>query len=44
MKVYLSELQNYTREHLNLTNNFSIVAGYTTNSNKSVAGLYSKDK
>ena len=44
MIVYLSDPQNYTRELLNLINNFSKVAGYKINSNKSVAFLYSKDK
>ena len=33
-----------TRELLQLINNFSKVAGYKINSNKSVAFLYSKDK
>jgi hypothetical protein len=33
-----------TRELLNLINNFSKVAGYKFNLNKSVAFLYSKDK
>jgi hypothetical protein len=33
-----------TRDLLNLINNFSKVAGYKINSNKSVAFLYSKDK
>ena len=42
--VYLSDPKNSTREFLNLTNNFSEVAGYKINSNKSVAFLYSKDK
>ena len=32
------------RELLNLRSNFSKVAGYKINSNKSVASLYSKDK
>ena len=44
MTVYLSDPQNSTRELLNLINNFSKVAGYKINSNKSVAFLYSKDK
>ena len=42
--VYLVTPKNSTRELLNLTNNFSKVAGYKINSNKSVAFLYSKDK
>jgi hypothetical protein len=41
--VYLSDPQNSTRE-LQLINNFSKVAGYKINSNKSVVSLYSKDK
>jgi hypothetical protein len=44
MIVYLSDSKNSTREHLNLINNFSEVAGYKINSNKSVAFLYTKDK
>ena len=44
MIVYLSDPKNYTRELLNLINNFSKVAGYKVNSNKSVAFLYTKDK
>jgi hypothetical protein len=36
--------KNCTRELLKLINNFSKVAGYKINSNKSVAFLYSKDK
>jgi hypothetical protein len=44
MIVYLSEPKNSIREFLNLINNFSKVAGYKINSNKSVAFLYSKDK
>jgi hypothetical protein len=44
MIVYLSDHKNSTRELLNLINNFSKVAGYNFNSNKSVAFLYSKDK
>jgi hypothetical protein len=42
--VYLSDPKNFTRELLNLINNFSKVTGYEINSNKSVAFLYSKDK
>jgi hypothetical protein len=34
MKVYISDPKNSTRELLNLINNFSVVAGYTINSNK----------
>ena len=44
MIVYLSNPKNSTRELLNLATNFSEVAGYKINSNKSVAFLYSKDK
>jgi len=44
MIVYLSDPKSFTRELLNLINNFSKVAGYKINSNKSVAFLYSKDK
>jgi hypothetical protein len=44
MIVYLCDPQNSTRELLQLTNNFSKVAGYKINSNKSVTFLYSKDK
>jgi hypothetical protein len=42
--VYLSDPKNFTREFLNLIINFSKVAGYKINLNKSVAFLYSKDK
>jgi hypothetical protein len=43
MIVYLSNPKNSTRELLNLINNFSKMAGYKINSNKSVAFLYSKE-
>jgi hypothetical protein len=42
--VYISNSKNSTRELLQLKNNFSKVAGYKINSNKSVAFLYTKDK
>ena len=42
--VYLSDPKNSTRELLNLINNFSDVAVYKINSNKSLAFLYTKDK
>ena len=44
MIVHLSDTKNSTAEFLKLINNFSKVAGYKINSNKSVAFLYSKDK
>jgi hypothetical protein len=44
MIVYLHDRNKSTRELLNLINNFSKVAGYKINSNKSVAFFYSKDK
>jgi hypothetical protein len=44
MIAYVSNPKNLTRELLNLINNFSEVAGYKINSNKSVAILYTKDK
>jgi hypothetical protein len=44
MVVYLIDSINSTRELLNLINNFSKVAGYKIDSNKSVAFLYAKDK
>ena len=44
MTVYISNLKNSTRELLQLTNNFSKVARYKINSNKSVAFLYTKVK
>jgi hypothetical protein len=44
MIVYISDPKNSTRELLNLINNFSEVAGYKINSNKSVAFLYTMDK
>ena len=43
MIVFLSDPKTYTRE-LKLINNFSKVAGYKSNSRKSVALHYSKDK
>jgi hypothetical protein len=44
MIVYLSDHKNSARELLQLINNFSSMAGYKINSNKSVTFLYSKDK
>jgi hypothetical protein len=44
MIVYLFDPKNSTRELIKLINNFSKVAGYNINSNKSVAFLYSKNK
>jgi hypothetical protein len=44
MIVYISDPKNFTRELLNLINNFSEVAGYKINSNKSMPFLYTKDK
>jgi hypothetical protein len=42
--VYLCDPKNSTRELLNLINNFTKVAGYKINTNKSMTFLYSKDK
>ena len=44
MIVYISDPQNTISEFLQLIYNFSKVAGYKINSNKSVAFVYSKDK
>ena len=44
MIVHTSDPKNSTRELLHLINNFSEVAGYKINSNKSMAFLYTKDK
>ena len=44
MIVYISNPKNSTGDLLQLINNFSKVAGYKINSNKSVAFLYTKDK
>jgi hypothetical protein len=44
MIVFLSAIKNFTRDLLNLINNFSKVAGYKINSNKSAVFLYSKHK
>jgi len=44
MIVYLSEPKSSTRQLLKLINNFSKVAGYKINSNKSVAFPYTKEK
>jgi hypothetical protein len=42
--IYMSDPKNSTRELLQLINNFSKVAGYKINSNKSVTFLYTKHK
>jgi hypothetical protein len=44
MILCISDPKNSTRELLQLINNFSKVARYKTNSNKSVACLYTKNK
>jgi len=44
MIVQICDPKSSTRELLSLINNFSKVAGYKINLNKSVAFLYSKDK
>jgi hypothetical protein len=44
MIAYLNDPKNSTRELLQLVNNFSKVARYKINSNRSVAFLYSKDE
>ena len=44
MIVYVSDPRNSTRELLNLIINFSKVAGYKINSNKSMALLHTKDE
>ena len=44
MIVYKSDPKSSTRELLQLINNFSKMAGYKTNSNKSVAFLYTNNK
>jgi hypothetical protein len=44
MILYLCDPKNSTRELLNIINNFSEVAGYKINLNKSVDFLYTKDK
>jgi hypothetical protein len=44
MTIYLSDPKNSTRKLLNLINNFSKVAEYKINSNKSLTFIYSKDK
>jgi hypothetical protein len=44
MIVYISDPKNPTRDFLYQINNFSEVAGYKINSNKSKAFLYTKDK
>jgi hypothetical protein len=43
MIVYMTAPPNSTRELLHLINDFSKMAGYKINSNKSVAFLSSKD-
>jgi hypothetical protein len=44
MIAYIRDPKNSIRELLQLKNNFSKVAGYKINSNKSVASLYTNDK
>ena len=44
MIACISDPKNYTREILNLINNFSAVAEYKINSNMSVAFPYTKNK
>jgi hypothetical protein len=44
MIVYINDPKNSTIELLQLINNFSKMAGYKINSNKSVAFPYTKDK
>jgi predicted transcriptional regulator YheO len=44
MITYISNCRHSTRELLQLLNNFSKVAGYKINSNKSVAFPYTSDK
>jgi hypothetical protein len=44
MIVYISDPKNSTSELLNLKNNFSELAVYKINSNKSVPFLYTKNK
>jgi hypothetical protein len=44
MIAYIINPKNSIRELLELINNFSKVAGYKINSNKSVAFLYTNDK
>jgi hypothetical protein len=44
MIVHISGPKHPTRELLQLINNFSKVAGYKINSNKSVAFFYTNDK
>ena len=44
MILYLSDHKTTSREFLKLIKNFSKVAGYKFNSNKSIAFHHSKDK
>ena len=44
MIVYISDPNYFTRELLQLINNFSKVTGYQINSNRSVAFLYTNDE
>jgi predicted transcriptional regulator YheO len=44
MIVYISDSKTSSRELLNPINSFHMVAGYKTNSNKSMVNLYTKDK
>jgi hypothetical protein len=42
--LYIIDPKNSSRELLNLINSFNEVAGYQSNSNKSMAFLYTKNK
>jgi hypothetical protein len=42
--VYIIDHKNYTKEHLQLINNYSKVAGYKVNLNKSIVFLHTNDK
>jgi ribosome biogenesis protein Nip4 len=44
MIEFICDRKNYSREHLQLINYFSKVAGYKIKSNKSLDFLYTNDK
>jgi hypothetical protein len=44
MIVYISDPNNYIKEHLNMITSLSDIAGYKINSNKSMSFLYTTDK
>jgi hypothetical protein len=44
MRLYVSDSKNSSKEHLDMINSISEVAGYKIRSNMSMAFLYTKDQ